>query len=101
MGGDEFVIISPNMTADAARDKGALLSALAQQASRQVCGERLLSLSVGAAFYPRDGSDAEQILAEADKKMYLAKQLHYENRELASPGAIAHAPQTFWVSGTN
>jgi diguanylate cyclase (GGDEF)-like protein/putative nucleotidyltransferase with HDIG domain len=101
MGGDEFVIISPNMTADAARDKGALLSALAQQASRQVCGERLLSLSVGAAFYPRDGSDAEQILAEADKKMYLAKQLHYENRGLGSPGAIPHAPQTFWISGTN
>jgi diguanylate cyclase (GGDEF)-like protein/putative nucleotidyltransferase with HDIG domain len=80
MGGDEFVIITSNMTPDAAKDKAVLLSALAQQAGRQVCGEDLLSLSVGTAFYPWDGSDAEQLLADADKKMYSAKQLLHENR---------------------
>jgi len=77
MGGDEFVIIATNMSADAVTKKTTLLEAIAQQAGRQVCGLDLLSLSVGAAFYPQDGSDAEQLLAEADRKMYAAKQLHH------------------------
>lgn len=95
MGGDEFVIIAPNMTPDAVSEKSVLLNALAQQAGRQICGEGLLSLSVGAAFYPRDGSDAEQLLAEADKRMYSAKQLHYENRGLVSPRGTQHPHQAF------
>jgi len=85
MGGDEFVIIAPNMTPEAVTAKAILLNALAQQAGRQVCGEDLLSLSVGAAFYPLDGSEAERLLAEADRKMYVAKQLHYEQPTLALP----------------
>jgi diguanylate cyclase (GGDEF)-like protein/putative nucleotidyltransferase with HDIG domain len=84
MGGDEFVVIAPNMTADAVREKTILLNALAQQAGRQVCGQDLISLSLGASFYPQDGTDVEQLLAEADRKMYAAKQLHYENPELGS-----------------
>lgn len=95
MGGDEFVLIARNLTADAAREKSALLSALAHEAGRRVCGEGLLSLSVGAAFYPVDGADAEQLLAEADKKMYSAKQLHYENRRLASTRVTQHPHQAF------
>ena len=90
MGGDEFVIIAPNMTADVVREKAILLNALAQQAGRQVCGQDLLSLSVGASFYPQDGLDAERLLAEADKKMYAAKQLHYAHPELASPREEQH-----------
>jgi len=49
-----------------------------------VCGQDLLALSVGAAFYPQNGSDAEQLLAEADRKMYAAKQLRHEPPESAS-----------------
>ena len=37
-----------------------------------MCGKDLLSLSLGAAFYPQDGLDTEQFLAEADRKMYAA-----------------------------
>jgi diguanylate cyclase (GGDEF)-like protein/putative nucleotidyltransferase with HDIG domain len=85
MGGDEFVIVAPNMTPDAVREKAILLNALAQQAGRQVCGKDLLSLSVGAAFYPQDGLDAEHLLAEADRKMYAVKQLHHDHMESASP----------------
>lgn len=82
MGGDEFVIVAPNMTFGAVKEKAVLLSSLAQQAGRQVCGKDLLSLSVGAAFYPQDGSDVEQLLAEADRKMYSAKQMHYEQPDV-------------------
>ncbi len=86
MGGDEFVIVAPNMTPDSVNERAELLSALATEAGRQVCGEDLLSLSLGAAFYPQDGENTEEILAEADKRMYSAKQYHYEHLKLMPAG---------------
>ena len=58
------------------------MRALARQAGSEVCGEDILSLSVGRAVYPDDGNDAEQLLAEADRRMYLEKQkqLSYKDR---------------------
>jgi diguanylate cyclase (GGDEF)-like protein/putative nucleotidyltransferase with HDIG domain len=90
MGGDEFVVVAPNMTPAAASEKAILLSTLATQAGRQVCGKDLLSLSVGTAFYRQDGTDAEQLLAEADRKMYASKQLHHE-RVHTDIAAVARA----------
>ena len=78
MGGDEFIIIAPGMTREAAEEKGALLSDLAIAAGREVCGEDILSLSVGTAYFSEDGVDAEQLLAEADRRMYIVKQIHHE-----------------------
>jgi diguanylate cyclase (GGDEF)-like protein/putative nucleotidyltransferase with HDIG domain len=74
MGGDEFVIVAPGLSAAAAEAKGICLSELARVAGREVCGEDWLSLSVGCAFYPQDGDEAEKLLAEADRRMYLQKQ---------------------------
>jgi diguanylate cyclase (GGDEF)-like protein/putative nucleotidyltransferase with HDIG domain len=78
MGGDEFVIVAPNMTPEAVSERVELFSNLAQNAGMDACGAGFLSLSVGAAFYPKDGTDAEKLLAEADRAMYGAKQRHYE-----------------------
>jgi len=78
MGGDEFVIVAPHMTPGSANLRARQLNGLAKRASREVCGKELLSLSVGTVFFPHDGLDAERLLAEADKKMYSAKRLHYE-----------------------
>ena len=47
---------------------------LARQVGVEVCQENILSLSVGRAVYPTDGMDPEQLLAEADRRMYLEKQ---------------------------
>jgi diguanylate cyclase (GGDEF)-like protein/putative nucleotidyltransferase with HDIG domain len=82
MGGDEFVVIAPGLAADAAGKKAEQLRALARHAGNEVCGEEILSLSVGRAVYPDDGKDAEQLLAEADRRMYLEKQkqLAYKDR---------------------
>jgi diguanylate cyclase (GGDEF)-like protein/putative nucleotidyltransferase with HDIG domain len=82
MGGDEFVVIAPGLAADAAGKKAEQLRGLAKQAGNEVCGEDILSLSVGRALYPEDGKDAEQLLAEADRRMYLEKQkqLSYKDR---------------------
>ncbi|MGB8011267.1 MAG: diguanylate cyclase [Terriglobales bacterium] len=73
MGGDEFVVIAPGLTPEATARKAEQMRDLAQQAGKDVCNEDILSLSVGNAVYPKDGIDAEKILSEADKRMYLQK----------------------------
>jgi diguanylate cyclase (GGDEF)-like protein len=74
MGGDEFVIVAPGLTPRAADEKSAHLASLAREAGRQVCGHAFLSVSIGCAFYPEAGTDAEQLLTEADRRMYTVKQ---------------------------
>ena len=82
MGGDEFVVIAPGLAADAANKKAEQMRSLARHAGNEVCGEEILSLSVGRALYPEDGKDAEQLLAEADRRMYIEKQkqMAYKDR---------------------
>src|SRR5208337_1527506 len=74
MGGDEFVVVAPGLAADAFGKRAAQLRELARRAGIDVCAEDLLSLSVGQAAYPDDGNDAEDLLAEADRRMYVEKQ---------------------------
>jgi len=74
MGGDEFVVVAPGLPQDASAKKADQLRDLARLAGREVCGEDLLSLSIGQAMHPDDGSDAEELLAEADRRMYVEKQ---------------------------
>jgi diguanylate cyclase (GGDEF)-like protein/putative nucleotidyltransferase with HDIG domain len=78
MGGDEFVIVAPGLSASAAEARGICLSGLAGNAGREVCGVEWLSLSVGCAIYGEDGVDAEKLLAEADRRMYMQKQEHHK-----------------------
>ena len=86
MGGDEFVVIAQNMTLASVNERTQLFSELAREAGRMVCGTDSLSLSLGAAFYPQDGLDAEKLLAEADKRMYSAKQSHYRHHGVEASG---------------
>ena len=81
MGGDEFVIVAPGLGASAARARGICLNELASAAGREVSVEATLSLSVGCAMFPDDGSDSEQLLAEADLRMYRDKQQKRGDRE--------------------
>src|ERR1700684_3951235 len=74
MGGAEFVVVAPGLSTDAAAKKIEQIRPLARQAGFDVCGEDILSLSVGVAVSPVDGNDAEQLLTEADRRMYLEKQ---------------------------
>jgi diguanylate cyclase (GGDEF)-like protein/putative nucleotidyltransferase with HDIG domain len=77
MGGDEFVIVAPGMKREAAHERALLLNRYAQEIGERVCGERLLSISAGTSFYQDDGTDAEQLLSEADRRMYIVKQIHH------------------------
>jgi diguanylate cyclase (GGDEF)-like protein len=84
MGGDEFVVLAPGLTPEAAARKAEQMRDLAHRAGTEICNEDILSLSVGKAVYPDDGLDAEKLLSEADKRMYLQKlgQPNRKNRRL-------------------
>ena len=93
MGGDEFVITAPGLTADAAKEKAQRLNQAAIESGKHVCGRELITLSVGMAFCPEDGFDVERLLAEADRRMYSMKQIHHAEaaaREEKSRGAVAN-----------
>jgi diguanylate cyclase (GGDEF)-like protein/putative nucleotidyltransferase with HDIG domain len=75
MGGDEFVVVLPGYPEEAVQAKIRMLADAARDAGRDVVNEDLLTLSVGEASYPADGIDAEQLLADADRRMYKAKRL--------------------------
>jgi diguanylate cyclase (GGDEF)-like protein/putative nucleotidyltransferase with HDIG domain len=84
MGGDEFVVIASGLSPEAAHKKADQLKELARHVGQEICQEDILSLSVGRAVYPDDGLDAEELLAEADRRMYLEKQqqTNRKNRRL-------------------
>lgn len=73
MGGDEFVLVLPGMTPDVVRALVPRLRETVRQAGVEVLGEDVIGFSVGEAYYPTDGDDAEQLLANADRKMYQYK----------------------------
>jgi len=77
MGGDEFVITAPGLTAEAAKEKAEVLNQAAIESGRLVCGRDLITLSVGMASCPDDGFEVERLLAEADRRMYSMKQIHH------------------------
>jgi len=92
MGGDEFVMVAPGLTPETAQTKAAHLRDLAVQAGRQVCNEDILSLSIGQAVYPQDGLDAEALLAEADRRMYVEKQGRPNRRNRRSHPRLRSEP---------
>jgi len=96
MGGDEFVLVIPGLTPEAGEIKARSLHELAASIGLQICGENILGLSVGTAFCPQDGDNAEVLLAEADRRMYSMKQTH-RNRTTEAPSdqlAFAHPHET-------
>jgi diguanylate cyclase (GGDEF)-like protein/putative nucleotidyltransferase with HDIG domain len=74
MGGDEFVVIVPGLSPETSHKKIDALDQATVAAGEQFCGRKVVSLSVGAAFFPADGRTAEELLAEADRRMYRIKQ---------------------------
>jgi diguanylate cyclase (GGDEF)-like protein/putative nucleotidyltransferase with HDIG domain len=77
MGGDEFVIVAPGLQPEASGEKASHLNQIAVEAGRKIAGRSLVGLSVGTSFCPKDGFDVEQLLAEADRRMYSMKQIHH------------------------
>ena len=83
MGGDEFVMVLPGVRMSGGNSKAAMLSSIASDAGMEVIPGCKLSLSVGLANFPDDGADADQLLAEADRRMYAAKNERHTRRPQA------------------
>ncbi len=91
LGGDEFVVVAPGLKSETAKTRAERMNESAIEAGLRICGQPSLSVSVGCAFLNEDGTDAEQLLAVADQRMYVEKQQHWdETRKLiAFPSAQA------------
>ncbi|HME07749.1 MAG TPA: HD domain-containing phosphohydrolase [Bryobacteraceae bacterium] len=85
LGGDEFVMVLPGLKAGALGEKIVALSALATEAGRTVCGEEIISASVGLASWPEDGLTADELIGEADRRMYADKSGRKQKRPYARP----------------
>lgn len=86
MGGDEFVVLLPGVKPFDAGLKVAQFREVVRQIGEQMFGGDSLTVSVGAAHFPLDGTDAEQLLAEADRRMYGEKRAHKTNAPPREPG---------------
>ncbi|MGA2130721.1 MAG: HD domain-containing phosphohydrolase [Bryobacteraceae bacterium] len=78
MGGDEFVLLLPGSDRRSVQSRIADLKQIAITAG--TASGSGVSLSLGEAYFPEDGTDAEELLAEADRRMYKAKQLRKKYR---------------------
>jgi diguanylate cyclase (GGDEF)-like protein/putative nucleotidyltransferase with HDIG domain len=85
MGGDEFVILAPG--ADTAELKERIIAATASVSHE--AGRPAVAISVGSAVYPIDGETAEQLLTEADHRMYRSKREKHGSSGEQIP--LAHA----------
>ncbi len=74
IGGDEFAIFIPTVSEE--RYLVTLASRIIESVYQPIVAAGLtvnLSISIGAAVYPRDGSDPASLLAAADEAMYQSK----------------------------
>ncbi len=101
MGGDEFVIVLPGITPEALDTKIQQIVRMVERVGRSVgCDDGGFSCSVGTSLFPADGIDAEELLAEADKRMYAMKQLHHQRSAYARAlhsSSREHPAQTLLV----
>jgi diguanylate cyclase (GGDEF)-like protein/putative nucleotidyltransferase with HDIG domain len=77
MGGDEFVLLLSEADPTAIARRASDLDRLVADAGDRICGAGFLRLSAGAAYFPEDGQDAEELLAIADSRMYEMKRTHH------------------------
>ncbi len=82
MGGDEFVLVLPGVSPLQLNQKTTHLDEIARGVGLEVCGGEVLSISVGEASFPDEGTTAEEILEEADRRMYRNKQDRKAGRSL-------------------
>jgi diguanylate cyclase (GGDEF)-like protein len=86
-GGDEFALVLPESSFESA-------TRVAQRISQRLAEDvevPTLSISVGVAEYPRDGSTIESLLSVADRALYEAKRQSASAATLPAIGTVADA----------
>jgi diguanylate cyclase (GGDEF)-like protein/putative nucleotidyltransferase with HDIG domain len=74
VGGDQFVTVMEGLSRPAAEQRMRHFDGLVREAGRKLCGQEIVALSCGYVLFPADGVTAEELLAEADRRMRQKKQ---------------------------
>ena len=90
MGGDEFVILLPGNDQPSTARRIEQLRQIAWEAGSIQGTYGQVSMSIGSALYPQDGADPDQLLAEADRRMYKSKQDRKVNPLLLASSSPEH-----------
>jgi diguanylate cyclase (GGDEF)-like protein/putative nucleotidyltransferase with HDIG domain len=94
LGGDEFVMLVPASDDEEMAHKIERMRNVTRKAGESTPEPSVLSISVGIANFPEDGTDAEQLLAEADRRMYKGKRQRKKDRaSVVSMELPAHSPE--------
>ena len=72
-GGDEFVVVLPNLTRETAFDRADQLIENVRAVNEQLPDDLAVGLSVGIATFPFDAPDYPTLVKVADQAMYVAK----------------------------
>jgi diguanylate cyclase (GGDEF)-like protein len=73
-GGDEFILLLPETSADGARELGERIRRAIADKPLEMQGVRIgTTVSVGIASFPDHGEDLKSVLSKADQAMYLSK----------------------------
>jgi len=83
MGGDEFVLLLPGSDRASIQGRIAEIRQIAIETGIPAAGG--IAMSLGEAYFPEDGSGAEELLAEADRRMYKAKHLRKKYKATVYP----------------
>jgi GGDEF domain-containing protein len=70
------------------------LKAITAEAGREIFPSETIGLSIGHAMFPDDGVDADRLLSEADRRMYVAKQR--EKLTVVGSRGFAFEPTGAW-----
>lgn len=75
MGGDEFTVLLTDIQSQGAVSGkvAQILAVMAEPLGAEFGGLKMPSCSIGVAFYPADGEDADTLLSHADGDMYRIK----------------------------
>jgi diguanylate cyclase (GGDEF)-like protein/putative nucleotidyltransferase with HDIG domain len=73
MGGDEFVLLLNEMRPEEVGARLIQFRDMVKAVGREVCGADVMDASFGVAFYPKDGTTPNELLAFADQQMYRRK----------------------------
>ncbi len=92
MGGDEFVFVLPGVHSEDVEKLVPRLEKVARAAGAEVTGGDALSVSVGPAVFPDNGSDAEELLSIADKCMYKNKAANKKKYGIPGRGEVSAPP---------
>ncbi|HLG99326.1 MAG TPA: HD domain-containing phosphohydrolase [Bryobacteraceae bacterium] len=83
MGGDEFVIVLPGLTADALGIRLRDFQRAVECAGLEACGESIVGVTIGHAQFGEDGRTVEDLLSVADRRVFHNKRSH-------KPGPFVH-----------